>query len=223
MGIILPLCMIILITVLQKSMPVNLFFEDPPVVKLSSSFAVNVSFDGMSNISTPVAGPSLQATQNFDQQAFGDSCGGCNLEAGFKYVGNSSNDAYSYIKAASKSLANGSTNGVYYQQQNDFTVYYNASYPFNFASAVSSLIGGAISNATSGSLTFIENWQPFPNNKLNAQLNVVGYSTICMGILSGSIGSGLSIVVGGERVNGVKHLQVDVDVDVDVHVDVDES
>jgi len=209
MGLIVPILMVILIATLQGDMPSGLFFSEPPIVKISDSFS-QAAVSDIKQVIFPESGPSKASVDAYNSEASFTSpttCANCS----FVYVGSTYDQVFSVVQSSAKASGafNASTNAISYTNQtNNYGVLYNASYPYNFMGAAVNLLAGAIKNVTAGRLTFTEYFQALPQNKLNQQLNDAGFSIMALGLFSGAIGSGLSIVVGGERVNGVKHLQI---------------
>jgi hypothetical protein len=125
------------------------------------------------------------------------------------YVGSTYESLFSNISTtASTMLGQSSTASVMFYAQNNFTVLYNASYPMNFIGSISGLFNAAVNSNNNAPFTFVEFCQNLPFNLVGAQFNTALFVALLMALWSGSIGSGISTVLGDERVNGIKHQQL---------------
>lgn len=193
MGFVLPLAFTILMCILIETMPTDILGDNPAAVML----------DYVPFAPALVASPSKSDADSFMNAAF--------TSPSYDYVGKNYSYLYDVISAdAQGGMGPISSEGIafLYDRPNNFTVLYNASFPMNFVSAVSDLLNGAISNVTGNGLKFIEQCQPYPTNLFNLQSNDAFFIAMLMSVFAGAVGSGISIVLGGERISGVKHQQL---------------
>lgn len=145
---------------------------------------------------TPVAGTDESDTLQWSTDAgFGASA---------EYVGENYSSLYEYVVTDTM----GSSNGVYFDSQNNFTVMYNSTMGINLPGIVSDLLQAAINSATGGLLEVEDTCEPFPTELLGLQLNLGLSFGFLLALLAGGVAAGLSIVIGGERVGLVKHQQL---------------
>eukprot|EP01039_Chlorochromonas_danica_P002043 gene2043-2228_t len=150
---------------------------------------------------TIYGGPSESTATSYMNEAFGIT----NAE----YVGQSYAEVYSTIReVASAGSGVPSVDGIFYDNLNNFTVMYNASYPLNFAAAVQNMLNKAIQSSTDNLLTINQGFSAMPNSLLPNQMNNGFFVAILVSLIGGSFGAGLSIIVSGERVSLVKHQQL---------------
>jgi len=195
MGVLVPIGIIMLACVILNEMPTQLTGAEFPAIPLTYS----------SPLKTIVAGHNVNYTESNFTTAFENSI----PVSSPYYVGNNYASMYTYVNQVSQKLKGvNSSEAISYVSTNNFTVMYNASYPMNYGAAVSNLLNSAIFTATEGALEFIEYCTPLPQPLLNTQSNSAYYGALVFSIFSGSLGSALSIVLGGERVSGVKHQQL---------------
>jgi vacuolar-type H+-ATPase subunit I/STV1 len=70
------------------------------------------------------------------------------------------------------------------------------------------MLNAALSNVTNNYLSINQGYTSLPYNKLDTQIWTGFYFAMLVSLMIGSFGSGLSIVVSGERVTLVKHQQL---------------
>ncbi len=135
---------------------------------------------------------------------------GGNTAANFDYVGDNYTALFNTINAVSSNPGSGqpTVDSIFYDNLNDFTLLYNSSFPANLAGAVQLLLDNAISTATQNNLVIQQSYGSLPMNVLNKQLNNAFFVALIIGLIGGSFGAGLSIIVSGERVSMVKHQQL---------------
>jgi hypothetical protein len=85
---------------------------------------------------------------------------------------------------------------------------YNASYPVNFAGAVSNMLNAATLDVTGNKLVVTNTYQTLPGITLFGQIFDGILVAMLIALFAGAIGAGMSIVVGGERTQLVKHQQL---------------
>jgi ABC-type multidrug transport system ATPase subunit len=188
LGFLVPIATAICIGAVIQGMPEDILGPTPSYI--------NTVYQDIFPI--PIAGSSEARTNAFA------------LDSGFSasettYVAQTYAELFSDISSSSVTP---STNGIYYQADNNFTVLYNASYPLDFAAAVTNALDGAISNATQGRLSVNAHANSLPSIMIGLQLNTSFLTALLFAVFAGSIGAALSIVISGERVQLVKHQQL---------------
>jgi ATP-binding cassette subfamily A (ABC1) protein 3 len=193
LGLVCPLVMAILACSMIKGMPNSIVGGDNDVMvpAFSSPYA------------TPLSGPASQEeTQALFEKAFG-------ADQGVKYLGQTFNQLDSYVSnIATSGKGATSTAGIYYESVSNFTVMYNASYPVNFAGAVSNMLNAATLDVTGNKLVATNTYQTLPGITLFGQIFDGILVAMLIALFAGAIGAGMSIVVGGERTQLVKHQQL---------------
>jgi ATP-binding cassette subfamily A (ABC1) protein 3 len=125
------------------------------------------------------------------------------------YQGNTYTSMYDFINdVATTESGQVSTNGIFFQSYNNATVMYNASFPLEFPGVVTNLLDTAIMNITNNNLNVIVNTNTLPETLLGLQADDALLAGLLMSVFAGAIGAALSIVIGGERVQLVKHQQL---------------
>jgi ABC-type multidrug transport system ATPase subunit len=192
LGFFLPIAVAICLGAIIQSMPNDII----------APMQGNINTDYVDYFSLPVASSSQAQASGFSGQAGFEA-------AEIAYVGQTYADLYSDISQVSVGgTGEPSTNGIFYQTENNFTVLYNASYPLNFAATVTDALMGAVSNVTGGRLSVNMHANTLPPNMLGLQLNTSFLIAVLLSVFAGSIGAALSIVISGERVQLVKHQQL---------------
>lgn len=183
---------------LLSIMPTQVLDDNPAQSEIYFNGSGAGLFPTEDRYTTFVAGPPILSME-WAKAAFpGDS---------LTYVGSTYEALFSNISTtASTMLGQSSTASVMFYAQNNFTVLYNASYPMNFIGSMSALFNAAV--GSNNTFTFVEFCQNLPFNLVGAQFNTALFVALLMALWSGSIGSGISTVLGDERVNGIKHQQL---------------
>ena len=185
MGLLLPILLSILIAVTIQAIPTTIL----GVQYDSYGFAYTPAF------STPVAGANENTTVNDAKKAFGGN-------KVYRYVGQTYDQLYNNLYPSNVAVAYNN------MMLNNFSVAYNASTPTDFAGAVSELLAAATSNVTQNKLLVSLQGTTLPANLFGDQMNYGILAGFVLSVFAGAMGAGLSIVVGGERVNLVKHQQL---------------
>ena len=122
------------------------------------------------------------------------------------YVGDDYSDVDSYV--VDQTSEEQSAAGVMVDRYNNFTILYNATWGLNYPSLVRTLNNNAVSNATAGKLSINVATGFLPSFLgLGQLLKAVAFSLV-FSLLVGSLGAGIAVVLGGEKVQLVKHLQM---------------
>jgi hypothetical protein len=92
------------------------------------------------------------------------------------FVGTSYEELYEYILNETvggrwSSKTNQSSNGLFYEAFNNFTVMYNATLPLNYPAVVTDVLNALTANVTKGRLVIETESQPFPYTTIDLQLN----------------------------------------------------
>jgi ATP-binding cassette subfamily A (ABC1) protein 3 len=191
MGFFLPILVAVALGALIQSMPTD--------VLMDQSDDINVGYVNVFTI--PITGSSVVATESYASAAFAvDET---------TYVGASYTALYDDINdVATTEAGEVSTNGIFYEGYNNITVMYNSSWPLNFPAVVTNVLNAAVTNVTDGKLDVVVHANTLPMNLLGLQSNDALLVSLLLSIFAGSVGAALSIVVGGERVQLVKHQQL---------------
>eukprot|EP01038_Epipyxis_sp_PR26KG_P005687 gene5687-7851_t len=192
MGAILPILIVITCAVILNSIPKDII--GPITAPFETTFY------------SPYEIPVGASNESLAESYFGETFTNVNRS---NFVGTSYDSLNEYITEISQSgIGATSTNAIYFESLNNFTVMYNASYPINFPGLVTKLVDTVTTNATNGKLKISQSVGQLPILELYNQLNDSLLFLFMIALLSGSIGAGMSIVVGGERVSLVKHQQL---------------
>ena len=180
-------------------MPSQVLDDNPTPAKIFfNGMGAGIPTEG--KYTTFVAGPQNLSMEWANAAFPGDS---------LTYVGSTYEALFSNISTTASTMqGQSSTASVMFYSQNNFTVLYNASYPMNFIGSISSLFNAAAVGSTTSTFTFVEFCQNLPFNLVGTQFNTALFVALLMALWAGSIGSGISTVLGDERVNGIKHQQL---------------
>ncbi len=196
--VIVPIIFAIIAALTLSKMPHDL------ITDMSSSFYLSgATYNTMYD--TPVAYSSaacddIVCTNIYEQQANG-SC-----ITNTVYTGNSFYDAYFYVNNQTSSQQ--SSTAIVVDNYNNFTVLYNATWGYNLPSVIRALNNDAVSNATSGKLRLSVATGYLPAFLgLGQLLKAIAFSLI-FSLMIGSLGAGIAVVLGSEKVQLVKHLQL---------------
>lgn len=192
MGVVVPTALMVIAGIIMYNIATGILRADPGVTA--------ISYD--SGFATPVAGSSEGVTAGYIARA--------GVSDSF-YVGDSFSDLRDYIENSTDTTGGSgasSAAAVFYDSLFNMTIMYNSTYPLSYAGLVGDVLQAAVSNATGNRLIVNTECNPLPDEALDDQTNlaIVFFFVACL--IAGSLGSGLSIVISGERVGLLKHQQL---------------
>ena len=148
MGLIVPLIIGVVVCFLVQSLPTDIIGSSPnPYTFTDASYSTPYT--------TLVAGAGVTETVHL----------AVSIDSNLTYVGTTYDELFQTIVNATDNVVHYQTlssEAIAFENVNNFTVIYNASYPLNFVSAVSSLLSSAVSNATNNAVSFTEQCWPLP-------------------------------------------------------------
>jgi len=189
MSVIVPLAMMIISAVIMYNIPKELLYDDPDVT--------DTSYDTV--YTTPLAGANETEVRSWASSADVPTA---------TYVGQNYTDLYDFVEYQTTAGVNETGAGIFYEDINNATVMYNATYPVWYPGLIDGVLQTALDDVTGGNLKITTQCRPMAEQALSEQgnLSLCFFFVACL--IAGSLGAAISIVISGERVGLVKHQQL---------------